>query len=242
MFWQQGSSILSCWGMGGRMGVRGDCITHLFKVLCPLPLCWRDPPCDTGAEQTGRSYVLYHAAKLFSLMSTKWNRPNVQTHPRDLQLSHCQGIAFPNIRWWQRMTSPTAFDNFTLGLTRPRLGRKDMAVQALDCYLWPGSIAAGSCSCESSLTQTAKHMDLKYDNDRVNNKKWTSKCHWNILMQWPEPALHPLHTTGKGQEMSRAGKGTGLSGHDCTRWGTDRQATQLLLEESGWLMEVVYPR
>lgn len=132
--------------------------------------------------------------------------------------------------------------NFTLGLISPRLGKKDMAAQGLACCLWPDSTAAGALSCESSLTQTVKHLGLKYANDRVNNKKKTSKCHWNTLTRWPEPALYPLHTTSwKGQEMSRAGKGTGLSGHDCTPWSTDRQATQLLLKKSDWLMEAVYP-
>lgn len=37
--------------------------------------------------------------------------------------------------------------------------------------------------------------------------------------------------TGKGQEMSRGGKGTGLAGHDCTPWSTDRLANQAAAEE-----------
>jgi len=46
-----------------------------------------------------------------------------------------------------------------------------MAAQALDCCLWPDRTAAGAFSCESSLTHTAKHLDLKYANGIFNNKK-----------------------------------------------------------------------
>lgn len=101
--------------------------------------------------------------------------------------------------------------------------------------------ATGALSCESNLTQTTKHLDLKYANDRVNNKKWTSKSHWNTLTQWPELAFYSQHRTRK------------RTNRDVQSWKKHQifrtwlyfvvywQATQLPLKKSGWLMEVVYP-
>lgn len=144
----------------GRCGAERT--VSVIPLQCCALCCWAGaipPVAAVQSKQVGPTSCTTWPS------SSPWRQQDetashVQIHPHDLQLSCSQGIASPHIRWRQRMTSPIAFDNFTLGLIRPRLGKKDMATQDPDCCLWPDSTSAGALSCENRLTQAGKHLDL----------------------------------------------------------------------------------